>query len=548
MKRRYIILPIVIFAAVIGLIFFWNYWKNGTLELSVPDNIPENTEVTVKLIWPDKTRDLTLKPGQTEKLRLSPDTIQVTVSAGELQSISIVTIEQRKTTKLTTPSAQQHAIQKLGTNPRFCPVVLTDAVYSYNCQASGPVIKHAPSGNITIYGGRSFDSLQPLQSGLIGFYSDNLTTLKHLTLQNESIQTVQLPSHVQTLLEEEMPQIITSDDPSDPRFALQFSTGNKIYVFDSLSDAEPLDLQLGSGVAINQPNRVSSVSLDGAGVVVYVGADFQTEDGEAGEEVIAEQQSLPSYIFEYNNTGDPTKTISLGDNFNAEAIYRLTDNYYLAERPEGFEFYFYDQNNFRSIYALKDVNSWIAFQDKIYIQANDGLFLFAPTDGGMFTLESVFSWPTMSVSNVFSSVKGLIFTAFLEKSSSAPLNIYQLLDALAQPGETPPGVVTATEPEFIDFEKLLDFGVSSVQLDSTKKTLTGFTQASGEVDEIVLTNPTAEPRSRFSSSTVDVVTFGVSMDGQSYAARLEYSNLTTIRLYLYDSRGAVAYDSQTISN
>ena len=549
-RKRIIITVIIAVIFVIGSILLWSLWnraKQGTLEISAPAETPNSSVVVVEILQPDKEKQtLELQPGQTKQIQLMPGNVQVNGTAGDSKSIDVVTIERQKTTKLTTPNGQQRNIELLGLNARFCPVVLPEKLFSYNCQADGPIIKHAATTSATIFGGRLFSLLQPTPSGLIGFYAENLVDLQFLNLQNETIQPITLPSNIQPLVGAETATIVTSSEPNDERFALFFPLGNKIYLFDNISDTEPVEIVIGASVSPSEEGRTISISLIEGGVIVYAGSDSHTHDGEA--ERVAEEPHLHSYLFEYNNSGEPTGTIDLGEGFDAEAMYKIANNYYLGEKRGGFEFYYLEQGKLQAIYTLSNVTSWVGLSGKSYIVSNRSIYLFNPAEGGTFGLSSIFTSPELPVSEIFSSSSGVVFTGYAGDSTTSPLNIYRLLDSLAQPGTPLPGVPLSTEIEFTNFGSLLEFGVTSEQLGALRNAFSAFILTQPEsVKQVVIESAAATPRDRFSASTTQSVIFDVLVGGTRYKATMEYSNLTTIRLYLYDRNGTLVYDSQNIS-
>ena len=56
------------------------------------------------------------------------------------------------------------------------------------------------------------------------------------------------------------------------------------------------------------------------------------------------------------------------------------------------------------------------------------------------------------------------------------------------------------------------------------------------------------PHDSNSSSTSDSINFNLKIDTKTYSAKIDYSSLTILRLYLYDSQnGGLVLDSKNVS-
>ncbi len=105
---------------------------------------------------------------------------------------------------------------------------------------------------------------------------------------------------------------------------------------------------------------------------------------------------------------------------------------------------------------------------------------------------------------------------------------------------------TATTPIYLGFDKLLDHGMTFDQVGNLKVAFDNFSkkqpkpiqQVSIDVDHITAEHDT----SGF------FLFFNVMADRQYvYKAKVDYTGLSAIRLYLSDSKGNLTYDSQTVN-
>lgn len=99
--------------------------------------------------------------------------------------------------------------------------------------------------------------------------------------------------------------------------------------------------------------------------------------------------------------------------------------------------------------------------------------------------------------------------------------------------------------------ELLDRGLSSQQLTNLQRAFFNFFQSKHiEIRGLVLSNIVKTPHDPNSASMIDSVSFSATLDNKTvYSARLDYSNLTTIRLQLFDLKASsLVYDSGDVNN
>lgn len=111
--------------------------------------------------------------------------------------------------------------------------------------------------------------------------------------------------------------------------------------------------------------------------------------------------------------------------------------------------------------------------------------------------------------------------------------------------------VSKDMPLFLGFASLLDYGITKYQLDATKTAFYNYSQTkTPKIKEVSIGSGTikAAPRNPNAPSSTDYVTFDVLIDQKTtYKAKLEFSRLTVVRLYLY-SGSTLVYDSNGINS
>lgn len=118
-------------------------------------------------------------------------------------------------------------------------------------------------------------------------------------------------------------------------------------------------------------------------------------------------------------------------------------------------------------------------------------------------------------------------------------------------GDTKPKPYSAEVIAIAGSTELLNHGLSSQQLTNLKLAYFQYFQSiQQEIRGMKLSNINKVPHDRYSASTTDTINFTTTLDSKAtYSTKLEYFNLTGIRLYLYDTKsGSLIYDSKTLNN
>jgi hypothetical protein len=105
---------------------------------------------------------------------------------------------------------------------------------------------------------------------------------------------------------------------------------------------------------------------------------------------------------------------------------------------------------------------------------------------------------------------------------------------------------------YTGLDSLTEYGVTSSQYGDLKQAFFEFIQSTKSTAASIVVDPNnvnPVPHNPESTSDIDTINFVAAVGDTSYNAKVDYSNLTAIRLYLYDQKsGAQKYDSGTIDN
>lgn len=117
--------------------------------------------------------------------------------------------------------------------------------------------------------------------------------------------------------------------------------------------------------------------------------------------------------------------------------------------------------------------------------------------------------------------------------------------AILKSQTTPPA--TKSKLSFIGFDALTNYGITVAQLNDLEKAVYTFAPAAAAAS-IDQNSIKPVPHNPNSSSTYDSINFVLTIDSNTYTARADYTALTTLRLYLYNSRGSLIFDSKDIKS
>ncbi len=133
---------------------------------------------------------------------------------------------------------------------------------------------------------------------------------------------------------------------------------------------------------------------------------------------------------------------------------------------------------------------------------------------------------------------------------------FVLRNAGNQPKATPTPTPTTQSgevavPDFGNLSDLLTIGVTYTQLEDLKYTLYQYRKTGKQVFSNVSVDPSSievAPHNRSNAPTVDVVRFWLVLDDKiTLKAKMDYYDLSAIRLYLYDETNTtLLYDSQKV--
>lgn len=445
-RSRYIIIAIIFVLTLLGVSIAMQSARSGKLAISAATGSTA-VEVTV---YPaaGSTQTFKLDGGDTKTLTLPKGKVRVDASAGKIKSVDIVEVKGwGATTELTTPSGNQRAVQKLGSNSVDCPLSSGSKIFSYSCASGGPVFRQVPIDSNRLdprdelLNGRTFVSLQPYAGGLFGYEFESSTTPVFVSVDRQSVATFAPPADVGSLLQTERPRIVVPGHPGDAHFALVFKAAGRIYIFDNLKDQNPVRLSLDKVIKLNDEKFISGFQLLEKTLLIFIGNNDHYEGETGANEVEADLQSeeyrgeaskTPQHVFEYDFSGKQTRHLELPGGVAAtSSVLKLAGDYYSMHTNQGVDLYHYQDGELTLIYNLPDVTDILPTKNQTYFVVNGTIYtLEPPTAAKLLSLHSIFSSPALTVSTLTDTASGLMFTAFSNRTEEqAALDIFRLLDS-----------------------------------------------------------------------------------------------------------------------
>jgi hypothetical protein len=378
---------------------------------------------------------------------------RVNSTAGELKAVNIVTIKPFATQKVNVLFGEQQTLTKIGTDAEFCPHVVDGTLYTYNCQGDGFIFRHpsAEGRKIPILESQFFGYVRPYANGFIGFPVDTPANLDYAKLTLHFIDPkagtktkLALPSALQQIQNlHDNVTIVTSTDQAKKVFALVARDANLIFLYKDASDTNPSQITLPEGRKVAGPGLTNSFTFTNDILIVYAGNalddelhDGQEDEGldEKGHEEVDHPQNVKSdgRIFEYDQSGKLTNTLTTPDDFEASDVVKLNDKYYAAAHLQGVDVYHLGEDKkMNRVYRLPDAVEALVSGGNLFMSVDTGIFRFEPKEDGKFALTNVYNDPKFAVSTLFHTSMGVVVTATeteiqVPKGQQPVLNIFKL--------------------------------------------------------------------------------------------------------------------------
>lgn len=440
MRKKYLIIGAIVTGILLLLLLLTRFTQNGTLEITAPET-PNNANIDITITYEQGNQEtLTIAPKSTRTLNIRTGTHRIDSKVGDVKALDIVKIQASQTAKLTLRFATQMVAQKIATDAEYCPRVVDNTVYSYNCQGDGFIYRHpsADGRKIPIMSSQYFGTIKPHSTGFIGFPiaqpgnpdQSNLP-LSFIDMKTQAISAIPLPSGVSPANLSTNASIVVPSDPAKSFFALAIRDQSKIYLYESVSDTTPTAITLPSDKKFDGKTTVLSMSYDADTLIAYIGniVNGEENDGEAVDDSAPTQNNPENLksdgkVFEYDQQGKLTNTITVPDDFWADEIARLTDKYYAAINIRGTAVYYLRDGRLEPIYNISDGVSSLTAKNQLYMIADSGIFVFTPQENGLFSLQNAFNDSKIRASNLFDSPGPVLFTGYQDDQKT--LNIYSL--------------------------------------------------------------------------------------------------------------------------
>lgn len=554
--RPYMGRILILLIAIIAVVAFFNMRQYGWVEVSVPQNTPTSATFSIHHDATQEVKEFTVARGTTKKVRVKTGLVRVDSSSGRISSVDMVLVSGFGTTKLTAPTGQQRAVQQRASDIRFCPLLTADHIFSYDCHGEGPIIHHTQpklgnTRNTTIFDGQVFARTFAIKDGLLawrgGELNENVFELYYVQPSTGLIHKIQMPEDIRTT-QESLPDIVTPPNPITTQFALVYTGLNRVYLYDSPEDTSPVRIEPRQAKTTDN-GRISRGSFSDDRFLLYLGTSEDINEGERGETTKQEQVTKNHLLLEYDFSGRHTQATSLPTDIDSQGMYKLSNDFYLAQDNEGFDFYHREKNKLKQVYSMTGMASWALNNGKAYIQKDSILYEFSPKVGGLFSFHSLFSSTEINVSRLFAIGDNIFFTGYAKSSLSTGTNLYQLLNEAEKGMYDPQASNSVLEPVFKNMKATTDGAITVYQATNLQYAIDGFLEMlPTKTTEVLITNVTIEPHDPMSDRSGGAFGFDLTLDeSQTYRGRVEYTGLLAVNLRIFDRGGVQQYESGIIT-
>ncbi|HET8669710.1 MAG TPA: hypothetical protein VFM05_03510 [Candidatus Saccharimonadales bacterium] len=398
--------------------------KNGALTITAPSSTP----ISVAIESDDAAyrRTALIDAADSQQYILRPGSYKVVSTAAASKSIDIVTITAEKATELKVSFAAASTATKMAAGLDFCPAVVQDKVYDYDCNSYGFIYEQSKADETKsiLFDSQWFDSLTAYKDGFLGYPVNS--GLHYINLATGQMIPISLPADLADGTTQSLIKVAAPRDPTKSYFALSLSSKNLVYLFKDAADANPLKIKLPRNDFLSRKGFMDWLSFSGERLLVYAGP-LNDEDQNEGTTVLTRPEAPKGggKIVEFDLNGIVTKSVETPPTFTADRVLKLTEKYYAADRIEGVEFFYFNGRELESIHTISEVVASVPIKDKLYMQAENDIYLFTPGDRGGFSIKSTYTPRSdETLNDIYPGPGYLLFTA--TPLSKEVANVYRL--------------------------------------------------------------------------------------------------------------------------
>ncbi|MDB5179124.1 MAG: hypothetical protein JWN01_1067 [Patescibacteria group bacterium] len=536
---------------------------NGQLTLDVQGK--GSTPMTITLIGDKHTKAKTLKLSQSgqQTLWLPIDNYTIALDQDHRNTIAPAQVQAFKKTTTTLTARDEAASAKLAGESTGCGFTSSGVYYSYECAKPTNIYRHTAAGKQPI-SSDEYSSVTPLGTNIIAsvigddgmsFYSlEPGTGKKTLITKPSALRDIPDPEGVHVVPN----QIL----PSTYQFALIEPTSNTWYLYRNPSDQAPLKV---SPETIKSNLAAISRQLTGDQISTYYGPK-PTEEGT--ETATSKDGEFTIYSLTSKKTTFRAVLPELSGIINLQLTSPTTAIAQLTKG--GVVILTLGRDALQTTGTFSDGKNLTVNNKKVVFSRGSSVY---ELDADTATSYRLFEAKGFNYSNFNLSGNSVIMQAFTgqqgQENSGMPSAFSLNLDkpatyprpewSLPQPqpvkstdsqstDQTTPDTSGGT-PTYIGTDKLIEIGVTSFQLDDLKYALNQYYTRLGKnltnatIDITTIDSKPHQP----DTTTRDVVNFNIKLNDQLLKAKMEYYDISGIRLYLTNpSNNSTVYDSQDL--
>lgn len=550
---------LILGAALIGLL---SYALTHS-RLSVTATGGSSADVTLKITGEKQPRVkiVKLKTGSTRTLWLPTGYYTVMAEQDHRATLASSNISIFKQTKLSLSLRDEVASTRLAGQSQGCGLIAGGAYFSYSCTSRTDIYKPAatPTEIASPLPNRTYNTVTPMGGGIIGtaVSGDNYFSIHYLDPATNLQTDIAVPDDIQGGSVYDFFVVPNQQSKGTYQFALVAPDSNTWFLYRNPSDRTPTKIEAG------QPTndlRIFSSQLTGDNLVTYMGPKPASEGQESQSDANDKKGVIKGQLSVFS-TGTKAQTFkaTLPTAKEYERVRLLSDSTAVAEvLNDGVEFFDLAANSMKSTGIIDEAKNLTLMTDRAMFSRTGSVYELIAATGNAVRLFEASSFNISSLGISGNTVVMQAFTGQKSQQASGVPSAFAL--DLTKPAiyprtewslsDTAEGGTVGQSATFTGTEALISRAVSTFQVEAFKYSASQYYQSTGkQLTEAAIKTDTIvkQPHDRYSSNIRDAVSFELKLNGETFQAKLEYFNVSSIHLVLTGKPGgAVVYDSKDV--
>lgn len=515
-----------------------------------------SSPITITITGTKHTKAKVIKLSQSDQrtLWLPNDDYAIVLTQDHRQTIGATRVHAFAKTEVNLNARDEAASTKLTAQSYGCGTISAGVYYSFDCLEPSKIYRHASAGTSPIID-KIFNFIVPFDSGLIvNARGEEGIPLAYIDPATARLSSIALPNTLSQFDAEDFQVIVNSTSTATYKFAIVSNSSNTWFLYRNTADQSPLQVSPGK---VDDNLIALNYQLMGDLLATFAGPKPEEEDEAVTVQSNNQKTAAASKILTYSVTTRQTNMLSLPANISLDSAYLTSPDTALAEVSNGgLAILKSDGNNLKHTGTIPDGRHPAIRDARVIFSRGSSVYQYHPDTKISNRLYEAESFSISSLNLVGNTILMQTFTGqesqgIIGKPTAFALDLtkpatYPRPEWALGGGDQSSGQSTSYE----GLKAITEYGVSTFQVDGLKYALGVYYKSLNKnLDTVTIDESTVTKKSlpRGSSERVEV-SFTVHINkNDTYQARLQYFDVSAIRLYLSKpSNPAVVYDSQDI--